>query len=60
MKKVEQIQKQSLRYVYGDYTSTYIELLDKVKRPLMYTSRLRRMLSFVEKWYKRNVSYLFK
>ncbi len=48
-KKVEQIQNQSLRFVYGDYTSTYIELLDKAERALMYTSRLMRIVSLVEK-----------
>ena len=53
MKKVEIIQNQSLRYVYNDYSYTYQELLDTANRPLMFTNRLRRMVSFVDKCIKR-------
>ncbi len=52
MKKVEIIQKQSLRSVYNDYSSTYQELLDKAHRPPMFTNRLQRMVSFVDKCIK--------
>ncbi len=41
--------KQSLRYVYNDYSPTYQELLDKGNRPLIFTNRLRCMISIVNK-----------
>ncbi len=43
------IQKQALRYIFSDFNASYSELLEKANRPLMYTHRLRRILSFVEK-----------
>ncbi len=49
MKKIEKIQKQALRYIFNDFNASYSELLEKGNRPLMYTHRLRRILSFVGK-----------
>ena len=43
------LKKQALRYVFNDFNASYSELLEKANRPLMYTRRLRHMLSFVEK-----------
>ena len=47
--KIEKIQKQALVYVFNYFNASYSELLEKANRPLMYSHRLRRMLSFVEK-----------
>ena len=49
MKKIEKIQKQALLYIFNDFNASYSELLEKANGPLMYTHRLRRILSFVEK-----------
>ena len=54
--KVEIIQKQSLRYVYNDYSSTtyatIAPLVDKANRPLKFTNTLRRLIWFVDKCIK--------
>ncbi len=44
MKKIETIQKQALRYIFNDYTSSYADLRMRSNRPLMYVHRLRSML----------------
>ncbi len=49
MKKIEKIQKQALRYVFNDYTSSYANLRGKANRPLMYVQRLRSILTEVSK-----------
>ncbi len=49
MKKLERIQKQALRYVYNNYSSSYEELLNKANRPTLYVQRLRSILSIVYK-----------
>ncbi len=54
-KKIYKIQKQGLRYVIHDFNASYNEWLEKSNRPLMYTQRLRRILSFVEKVLKGNI-----
>jgi hypothetical protein len=49
MKKVEKIQKQALRYVFNDYTSTYQELLKKADITLLYVQRVRSLLCVVNR-----------
>ncbi len=49
MKKIEKIQKQALHYIVNYFNASYSELLGKANRLLMYTHRLRRILSFAEK-----------
>ena len=49
MKKIEKIQKQASRYVFNYFNASYSELLEKDNRPLMYTHRLKRIISFLEK-----------
>ncbi len=48
-KKMERIQKQALRYVYNNYSSSYEELLDKSNRPTLYVQRLRSILNILYK-----------
>ncbi len=47
MKQIEKVQKQALRYALNNFNGSY-ELLEKPNRRLMYTHRLRSILSFVE------------
>ena len=49
MNKLERIQKQALRFVYNNYSSSYEELLNKANRPTLYVQRLRSILSIVYK-----------
>jgi hypothetical protein len=49
MRKIEKIQKQALRYVFNDYTSSYKDLLKKANRSLLYVQRLRSLLCLVKK-----------
>ena len=49
MRKIEKIQKQALRYVFNDYTSSYLDLLKKADRTLLYVERLRSILKVVHK-----------
>ena len=49
--KMEKVQKRALRIVYNDYDSSYKDLRVKSKRPLMYTQRLRLILSEMHKIY---------
>ena len=39
--KMEKVQKIALRLVLNDYTSSYLELLEKVNRPPLYVSRIK-------------------
>ena len=48
---MEKVQKRALRIVYNDYDSSYNDLRVKSKRPLMYTQRLRLILSEMHKIY---------
>ena len=41
MKKIENIQKGSLSYVFKDYSSSYRELRLKANKPLLYVQPLR-------------------
>ena len=45
LKKIEKIQKRSLRFVYNDFTSSYSELLCRSNRPLLYTERQKQLLT---------------
>lgn len=49
MRKIEKIQKQALRHVFNDYTSSYADLLKRADRTLMYVQRLRSILKLVYK-----------
>ena len=42
-KKIEKIQERALRFVCFDYSSTYEELLVKVKLPSLHVRRIRLM-----------------
>ena len=42
-KKIEKIQERALRFIYGDYDSSYSELLDKIGLPTLHVRRLRTM-----------------
>jgi hypothetical protein len=42
-KKIEKVQERALRFVYFDYTSSYDELLVKVKLPSLHVRRTRLM-----------------
>ena len=48
---MEKVQKRALKIVYSDYDSSYNDLRVKSKRPLMYTQRLRSILSEMHKIY---------
>ena len=43
MKKIENIQKRSLSYVFKDYSSSYRELRLKANKPLLYVYPLRQI-----------------
>ena len=47
--KIERIQKQALRYVFNDHSSSYYVLRSKAQRPIMYVQRLRSILTEVYK-----------
>ena len=49
MNKIENIQKQALRYVFNDYQSSYSELRSKTSLPLLYVKRLQSILNIVYK-----------
>ncbi len=42
-KKMEKVQKRTLRFVYNNFTSTYEELLAKGNHSTLYITRLRYM-----------------
>ena len=41
--KIEKVQERALRFVYNDYNSTYLELVDKAKVPTLQVRRIRTM-----------------
>ena len=41
--KFEKVQERALRFVYNDFDSTYLELVDKVKVPTLQVRRIRTM-----------------
>ena len=43
-RKIEQIQKRALRYIYRDFNSEYDTLRIKADIPLMYVQRLRKLM----------------
>ena len=47
--KLEQLQLRALRFVYHDYASTYVELLETVRRPSLHLGRLRTLATEVYK-----------
>ena len=49
MKKVEKIQHRALRYVCNDFISSYHSLRLKCDRPLLFTQRLRSIITEVHK-----------
>ena len=42
-KKLEKVQERALRFVYDDYTSSYINLLEKALVPSLQIRRIRTM-----------------
>ena len=42
-KKMERLQERALRFVYNDFSSSYHDLLQKVKIPSLYIRRMRTM-----------------
>jgi len=48
-KKIERIQYRALKFVYGDFSSTYEDLLKKAGLPTLELSRLRSILNLVYK-----------
>ncbi len=44
MKKIENIQKRALRYVFNDYTSNYSEIRAKASKPLLYVHRIKLIM----------------
>ena len=40
-RKMEKLQKQALRLVFTDYTSSYAELRQRADVPLLYINRIR-------------------
>ena len=51
MRKIERIQKRSLRFIYNDFKSSYCELRQMSTRPLLYVQRLRYIVLEVFKIY---------
>ena len=47
--KLEQLQLRALRFVYHDYASTYVELLETVRRPSLHLGRLITLATEVYK-----------
>ena len=41
--KIEKVQERALCFVYNDYSSTYLELVDKAKVPTLQVRRIRTM-----------------
>ena len=41
--RMEKIQERALRFVYEDYSSSYNELLSKIKLPILHVRRMRTM-----------------
>ena len=39
--KIEKVQERALRFVYNDYNSTYLELVDKAKVPTLQVRRIK-------------------
>ena len=46
---MEKLLERALRYVYHDFTSSYVELLAKTKLPSLYLDRTRNVLINVHK-----------
>ncbi len=51
VRKVENVQYRSLKYVFNDFKSPYCELRKRADRPVMYVQRLRAILIEVYKAY---------
>ena len=52
-KKLEKVQFRALKFVFSDYSSSYIELLNRAKLPSLEVSRLRSFAIEVYKAYKK-------
>ena len=44
MKKIEQIQKRALQYIFDDHISSYPELRSNANEPLLYVHRIRVLI----------------
>ena len=53
--KMEKVQKRALTLVLDDYTSSYLELLEKVNRPPLYVSRIQTIATEIFKCLKISV-----
>ena len=49
LKKLEKISERSLRFVFNDNDSDYIQLLDRVRQPSLFNGRVHYILSLVYK-----------
>ena len=56
-KKIEKVQERALRFVYDDYTSSYINLLEKALVPSLQIRRIRTMALETYKIVKREHSW---
>ena len=48
-KKMEKVQERSLRFVFGDFESDYLALLDRCERSSLYIDRLRFLVTEIYK-----------
>ena len=46
---MEKVQKRASRLILNDYTSSYLELLEKVNRPPLYVSRIKTIATEIFK-----------
>ena len=54
-RKVEYIQERCLRFIYGDFISTYASLLFQTKAESLYMQRCKKMLKFTFKVLQKEV-----